>query len=107
MLQQTLSFLNRIMQLAETGLVRQYVKSLPWIPKADKCFTQEAKKTANQTSIKLIDLSSAFLILCIGTTIAAVAFLFELCISYIKGNAKNLAIRLANPNKRQLYLSTF
>lgn len=68
------------MQLVETGLVRQYVKTLPWIPKADKCFAKETKKTTNQTSIKLIDLSSAFLILCVGTTVATVAFLFELVI---------------------------
>lgn len=65
------------MQLEETGLIRQWVKMLPWIPRADKCFADDAKATAKQTSIKLIDLASAFFILGIGLAVSTFAFIAE------------------------------
>ena len=70
------------MELAETGLGRQIVKMLPWIPKADKCFAEISRKSAKQTSIKLEDLTSVFLILGLGVAATVLAFLVELTVFY-------------------------
>lgn len=66
------------MHFSETGLLRQIVKTLPWIPKSDECFVDASKKKAKVTSIKLIDLTSAFFILGVGVTLSLISYLVEL-----------------------------
>lgn len=70
------------MQLAETGLMMNWVSNLKWSPKADECFAEDSRKTAKTTSIKIIDLISVFLILGVGIAFSTLAWLAELVFFY-------------------------
>ena len=53
------------------------MKNLPTIPKADECLTENKRKVSRLVPIQLSDLTSAFLILGIGTGLATLVFLLE------------------------------
>ena len=67
---------RRFMDLWESGLARFWVKSVT--PRADECLdTNRKKKTARQVPIRLVDLTSAFLILGIGLGSAIICLMLE------------------------------
>lgn len=70
------------MQLAETGLILNWMSNIPWFPKADECFAESSRKTAKITSIKLIDLTSAFFIFGVGIAFSALICFAELVFFY-------------------------
>lgn len=47
----------------------------------EECLVEQKKESARQKPIKLLDLTSAFFILGIGTSLALLAFLIELGVS--------------------------
>ena len=65
------------MYLWETGLNVFWVDRLT--PYADACFDKKPPKTTSKpTAIKLVDLTSAFLILGIGLGLAAICFFYKI-----------------------------
>ena len=65
------------MQLWETGLTNFWVENE--MPKADQCFAKFVKPSTSirPSRIKLVDLTSAFLILGIGLSLAIFSFVVE------------------------------
>ena len=64
------------MDFFESGLLRFWAKSV--IPRADECFfTKKQETSARQVPIRLVDLTSAFLILGVGLGLAVLTFLLE------------------------------
>ena len=72
-----LLFIYRLMDLFESGLMNFWVNNL--IPNgADECFASKQKSTARQVPIRLIDLTSAFVIFGIGVGAVVISFLLEI-----------------------------
>ena len=69
------------MDFFESGLLRYHVKSL--LPVADECFASKRRKDSKQQAIRLPDLTSAFLILGIGTLLALLTFISELALKRV------------------------
>ncbi|KAI9553417.1 hypothetical protein GHT06_021321 [Daphnia sinensis] len=69
--------------LWETGLAHFWVYKLfpPTVPRADQCFVESTNQVSRRAPIQLSDLTSAFLILGIGTGLAVLSFLTELLYS--------------------------
>lgn len=65
------------MDLFESGLLRHWVNTLPTIPRAEKCFADSKSEVFGEVPIQLTDLTSAFLILGIGTGIGTLTFMLE------------------------------
>ncbi len=64
------------MDFFESGLLRFWAKDV--VPRAEKCFSTDRQQTsARQVPIRLVDVTSAFLILGVGIGFALVAFLLE------------------------------
>ncbi|XP_032796243.2 glutamate [NMDA] receptor subunit 1 [Daphnia magna] len=72
-----------LMDYWESGLLNFGIKFLPTIPRAEKCFVSTTRRVARLLPIQLSDLTSAFLILGIGTGLAVLTFLLELLYSSI------------------------
>ncbi|XP_045035563.1 glutamate [NMDA] receptor subunit 1 isoform X3 [Daphnia magna] len=72
-----------LVELWETGLAYFWVYKLfsPTVPRADQCFVESTLKVSRRAPIQLSDLTSAFLILGIGTGLAVLSFLTELLYS--------------------------
>lgn len=71
------------MNLWETGLTRQWTKIQ--LPQASACFDERSRKrTAKQSSIKLVDLTSAFFVLASGVTIASFTFAAEFVNNFMR-----------------------
>ena len=65
------------MYVWETGLVPYWVQNV--IPKAYACFDKNPQKTTSKpNAIKLVDLTSAFLILGVGLGLGIIFFIFEI-----------------------------
>ena len=69
--------ISSLMELWETGLTNVWTENE--IPKADQCFAKEVKSSIliRPSRIKLVDLTSAFLILGIGSSLAILSFVME------------------------------
>ena len=79
-------FSFRIMELRENGLLDYYSNQGLYVPGsggADQCFKKK-KNSAKNVPIKLVDLTSAFFILGIGTGLAILCFLLELIVGKYK-----------------------
>ncbi|KZS18969.1 Uncharacterized protein APZ42_014744 [Daphnia magna] len=72
-----------LVELWETGLAYFWVYKLfsPTVSRADQCFVESTRKVSRRAPIQLSDLTSAFLILGIGTGLAVLSFLTELLYS--------------------------
>jgi hypothetical protein len=68
------------MQMTETGLT-DYWRKKYW-PSRNKC--TDSNKQQEARSLNLDDLQSAFLVLAVGISISAIAFLFELMVFKLK-----------------------
>jgi hypothetical protein len=66
---------HRMQYLWETGLLNHWVRK--YTPNVDKCLKSNPRATRN-LALKLIDLSSAFVLLTIGYGITLVAFVSEI-----------------------------
>ena len=62
----------------EYGLLDHWGAEAFRIPNAEKCFVARRRKSTEALSIKLVDLTGAFLILGIGLCAGMLSFLFEL-----------------------------
>ena len=74
------------MELREYGLLDYYANDALYIPgsrESDQCFKKQ-KKSAKNVPIKLVDLTSAFFILGIGTGLSILCFLLELIVGKYK-----------------------
>ena len=92
-------FSFRIMELRENGLLDYYSNQGLYIPgsgRSEQCFKKE-KNSAKDVPIKLVDLTSAFFILGVGTGLAILCFLLELIVGKYKREIKmrNAAVPLA------------
>ena len=67
----------RIQYLWETGLMIHWIRTNSPSMNVDRCLAK-SKDSARQKPIKLVDLTSAFFILGIGTGVAMIRFLYEL-----------------------------
>ena len=67
----------RAMRLWETGLARVWADELVPIS-AHRCSAKKPKASTRQVGIKLVDLTSAFLILGIGFGLGLLSFLVEI-----------------------------
>ena len=65
---------NRMQYLWETGLLNYWLRK--YTPNVDKCLKSNPRATRN-VSLKLIDLSSAFVLLTIGVGISIIALVAE------------------------------
>ncbi|KAI9553418.1 hypothetical protein GHT06_021322 [Daphnia sinensis] len=74
---------KRLLELWETGLTNFWVYNLfpPTTPRAEQCFVESTRRVSRRAPIQLSDLTSAFLILGIGTGLAVLSFLTELLYS--------------------------
>lgn len=68
--------LCRIMALVESGLIRRFFQEKAIKMKVDKCIQRPISRP-KQSPLSLYDLSSAFVILGVGTALSAVALLME------------------------------
>jgi hypothetical protein len=71
------------MELRENGLLDYYGNQVLFVAGsggAEQCFTEKAPE-AKDVPIKMVDLTSAFLILSIGLTLSILCFLIELIVS--------------------------
>ena len=75
----------RLQQFWENGIMdRMFAK---FTPKIDKCMVDK-KEPPKLSPLKLVDLSSAFVILGIGCGLSLVAFLFEMCMASLQRSRK-------------------
>nr|CAH0105018.1 unnamed protein product [Daphnia galeata] len=75
-------FSEGLVRLWESGLTRFWSNSAIGLAKAAECFDSKRQKTSvQQVPIRLLDLTSAFLILGIGIGLAIFCFLLELIVS--------------------------
>ncbi|KAK4012523.1 hypothetical protein OUZ56_024762 [Daphnia magna] len=87
-----------LMDMFEFGLLRHWVYNLPTIPRAEKCFADSKSEVSREVPIQLTDLTSAFLILGIGTGLGMLTFCVEFrflsssIINKLVGNA-NLIVK--------------
>lgn len=94
----------RLMYVWETGLVPYWVQNV--IPKAYACFDKNQQKTTSKpNAIKLVDLTSAFLILGVGLGLGIIFFIFEI-MHYrlirrfrVKNPPKQLGIKINAPEE--------
>lgn len=72
-----------LVELWETGLTNFWVYNLfpPTAPRSEQCFVESTRRVSIRAPIQLSDLTSAFLILGIGTGLAVLCFLTELLYS--------------------------
>ena len=76
MIHHDLFIIFRLMDFFESGLLRFWAKSV--IPRADECFaTKKQSTSARLVPIRLVDLTSAVLILGVGLGLAVLTFLLE------------------------------
>ena len=78
------------MELRENGLLDYYSNEGLYVPgsrESDQCF-KKVKNTAKDVPIKLVDLTSAFFILGIGTGLSILCFLLELIVAKYKHEMK-------------------
>ena len=80
----------RAMRLWETGLSQVWINELVPIW-AHRCSAKKPKASTRQAGIKLVDLTSAFLILGIGIGLGSLSFLLEII------TARLLRIRKESP----------
>lgn len=69
------------MELRENWLLHYYSNEGLYVPGASDNCLKEKKKSAKDVPIKLVDLTSAFLILGIGLGLATLFFLLELIVA--------------------------
>lgn len=81
------------MDLWELGIINKLNRELFFIPGSEKCLKKK-EKAAKEVPIKLIDLSSAFLILGIGLGLAVLCFLLELIVAKYQ---KEMNLRRSKP----------
>ncbi|KZS11925.1 Uncharacterized protein APZ42_023289 [Daphnia magna] len=74
---------RKLVELWETGLTNFWVYNLfpPTAPRAEQCFVESTRRVSSRAPIQLSDLTSAFLILGIGTGLSVLSFLTELLYS--------------------------
>lgn len=69
-------YLLRLIELWQTGLTRHWIEHMS--PSAYECFDRNPPKSTTSVPIKLVDLTSAFLIFGIGGGLSILIFLLEL-----------------------------
>ena len=66
----------RLLELWQTGMTRFWIES--FLPRADEFFAKKPHKSTAAILIKLVDLTSAFLIFGLGVASSIIMFLIEL-----------------------------
>jgi hypothetical protein len=74
------TFFHSLQYLQESGLLAYWIKQ--YTPDVDKCKVDKSiKPSEKNTSLTLVDISSAFLLFAIGVALSLLVFLFEIIAS--------------------------
>jgi len=69
------------MEIWEFALLDHWTDETFHVPNAEKCFDIKERKSTKNVANKLVDLTGAFLILCIGLGLAVLCFLLEIIVA--------------------------